>query len=162
MSVEYNFPNILAAVENSSLNYLINKTPFSATISLKSSFVKHYSEAHSESKVEICPDKTKYLKSEQSLKIIALEDVVEQQTRAIEEKCMEGKIAKLSAKNKVAEFREEGLMVISEKGKLEDKMRILEADNHKLRLNKRHTMRDNNQFRENIKETGNTLKLKES
>ena len=114
------FPNILAAVENSSLNYLINKTPFSATISWKSSFVKHYSEAHSESKVEIDPDKTKYLKSEQSLKIIALEDVVEQQKRVIEEKCMEEKMAISLADSKAAEFREEVLRMRSEKCKLED------------------------------------------
>ena len=112
------FQSILAAVENSSLNYLINKTPFSATISLKSSFVKHYSEAHSEPKVEIYP-----VNSEQSLNIIALEDIVEQQKRAIDEKCMEEKIAKSSAESKAAEFKEEVLMLSSEKCKLEDKIK---------------------------------------
>jgi hypothetical protein len=112
------FQKILAAVENLSLNYLINKTPFSATISLKSSFVKHYSEDHSEPKIEIDP-----VNSEQSLKIIALENVVEQQKIAIEEKCMEEKIAKSSAESKAVEFKEEVLMLSSEKCKLEDKIK---------------------------------------
>ena len=122
--------------------------------------MKHYSEAQSESKVEIGPDKTKYLKSEQSLKIIALEDVVEQQKRVIEEKCMEEKMAISLADSKAAEFREEVLRMRSEKCKLEDKIIILEADNHELKLNEKHTMRDNNQLGDNIKETGNTLKSK--
>ena len=50
-------------------------------------------------------------------------------------------------------------MLSSEKRKLEDKIKY---QNYELRLNEKHTMRDNNQLRENIKETANTLKSKES
>ena len=36
------FSEILSQVENSQLNYMISKTPFSANISIKSSFIKYY------------------------------------------------------------------------------------------------------------------------
>ena len=39
------FLNIIKSIEDSKLNYFIIKTPFSATISLKSSFVKRFCEA---------------------------------------------------------------------------------------------------------------------
>ena len=48
-------------------------------------------------------------------------------------------------------------MLSSEKRKLEDKIKY---QNYELRLNEKHTMRDNNQLRENIKESANTLKSK--
>ena len=39
------FNNLLKGIENSKLNYFMSKTPFSATISLKSSFVKKFNSA---------------------------------------------------------------------------------------------------------------------
>ena len=39
------FATLLRSIEDSQLNYSINKTPFSATISLKGSFVKRFSES---------------------------------------------------------------------------------------------------------------------
>ena len=44
MNANLVFRNILAAVENSYLTHTVYKTPFSATISLKSSFMKYCSE----------------------------------------------------------------------------------------------------------------------
>ena len=34
------FNNLLKSIEDSNLNYVMNKTPFSAAISIKSSFIK--------------------------------------------------------------------------------------------------------------------------
>ena len=42
MDVSTVFQNVLHAIENSKLNYVITKTPFSASIALKRSFVKFY------------------------------------------------------------------------------------------------------------------------
>ena len=47
------FQALVSGIENSHLNYKISKTHFSATISLKSSFVKHIGEALRETKVEV-------------------------------------------------------------------------------------------------------------
>ena len=40
------FQNILKCIESSSLNYSMSKTPFSASISLKSSFIKRFHDQH--------------------------------------------------------------------------------------------------------------------
>ena len=45
MNANQVFTNILQGIENSNLDYFMSKTPFSATISLKSSFVKKFKEA---------------------------------------------------------------------------------------------------------------------
>ena len=39
------FNDVISYVENSNLNYFINKTPFSATISIKSSLIKRHETA---------------------------------------------------------------------------------------------------------------------
>ena len=74
---------------------MISKTPYSATISLKSSFVKHFSETQSEPRVdnfvtqEIDSKEIKTLKHETSklrARIAALENVVDEQKVVIEEK----------------------------------------------------------------------------
>ena len=47
------FNDVIKCVENSNLNYYINKTPFSANIAIKSSFIKRFEETSlSEPKVE--------------------------------------------------------------------------------------------------------------
>ena len=49
------FRLLISEIENSSLNYKISKTPFSATIYLKSSFVKYFNEALGEPNTEDAP-----------------------------------------------------------------------------------------------------------
>ena len=44
MDANQTFCNLLRRIESSNLNYVMSKTPFSATISLKSSFVKWFNE----------------------------------------------------------------------------------------------------------------------
>ena len=46
------FLNLLRSIEDSQLNYAISRTPFSATISLKSSFFKRFAEASKKSDLE--------------------------------------------------------------------------------------------------------------
>ena len=52
MDVSRRFQEVLENVENSNLNYTISKTPFSAHISIKRSFIRFYDQA--------LPQKTKY------------------------------------------------------------------------------------------------------
>ena len=44
MDANQTFCNLLRRIESSNLNYVMSKTPFSATISLKSTFVKWFNE----------------------------------------------------------------------------------------------------------------------
>jgi hypothetical protein len=49
MTAANRFQNLLKTIEESNLNYSIHKTPFSATISLKCSFVKRFSNIYDDS-----------------------------------------------------------------------------------------------------------------
>ena len=51
MEATATFNSVIGFVENSNLNYFINKTPFSATISIKSSFIKRFEDASKHVKV---------------------------------------------------------------------------------------------------------------
>ena len=49
MTATKRFENLLKTIEDSNLNYSIHNTPFSATISLKCSFVKRFSDSSTKS-----------------------------------------------------------------------------------------------------------------
>ena len=49
MTAANRFENLLKTIAESNLNYSIHKTPFSATISLKCSFVKRFSNIYDDS-----------------------------------------------------------------------------------------------------------------
>ena len=51
MEATATFNSVIDFVENSNLNYFINKTPFSAIISIKSSFIKRFEDASKHVKV---------------------------------------------------------------------------------------------------------------
>ena len=51
MEATATFNSVIDVVENSNLNYFINKTPFSATIYIKSSFIKRFEDASKHVKV---------------------------------------------------------------------------------------------------------------
>ena len=77
MDVSRSFQEVLEKVELSNLNYTISKTPFSAHISIKRSFIKFYDQ-------EALPQKTKYTENvketsnfELKEKVVKTEDLKE-------------------------------------------------------------------------------------
>ena len=124
MNARSTFNHILKQVEFSQLNYLISKTPLSAYISMKWSFVKSYDKPdhdqvqHFDAKAAVkiedtieTSDHHDKLK-EEVLKLkfilVRLEETIVQQKHVIQ-------IFEKSAEDKRAEFREEVLKVKREK-----------------------------------------------
>ena len=61
------FQDVLKYIESSNLNFVIQRTPFSANISIKSSFIKKYSENQKVDTVPVVKSITKFiLKDERS------------------------------------------------------------------------------------------------
>ena len=52
MDASKSFQELMNQIENSKLNYVIHKTPFSANISVKRSFIKYHDES-SEKETEV-------------------------------------------------------------------------------------------------------------
>jgi DNA repair exonuclease SbcCD ATPase subunit len=143
---------LVSEIENSSLNYKISKTPFSATISLKSSFVKHMGEALRETKVEYNTKQenvgvekrqeavNKKSKDENELvrKVEELEQKIEalqgnlktanKNKDRLEDLLREEKSKVEKSDNLTAEFRAELLKVKSEKKALSATNRSLESE----------------------------------
>ena len=133
MEANHVFNNLLSVIEHSKLNYVITRrTPFSASVSLKSSFVKHFSqEVFSEiqnmqtSAQGTISEREKHLEcetKEQRHQIAELESLLEEQKVVIVEE--RAKLEKLNEtkketsidfENQVASFREELLKVKREK-----------------------------------------------
>ena len=63
MAAQEIFNDVISYIENSKLNYFIQKSPFSATISLKSSLVKRY-------EIETIPEPERKIKLEMNMKKI--------------------------------------------------------------------------------------------
>ena len=140
MEANHVFNNLLSVIEHSKLNYVITRrTPFSASVCLKSSFVKHFSEeVYSEIKnmqtsaQEAISEREKYLEyetKEQKCIIADLESIIEEQKVVIVEERV--KLEKLNytkkekpidLENQVAGFREELLKVKREKHNLNASM----------------------------------------
>jgi hypothetical protein len=104
------FNKILSEIEHSKLNYMITRrTPFSASISLKSSFVNFFSnELNSEFKSETQATASENVvnsleleTSEQKAKIYELERIVEQQKVLITEEIEKSKILLRSRMKKI-------------------------------------------------------------
>ena len=116
------FNCLLFDIENSGLNYLVYKTPFSANISLKSSFSKHFSrndsfqsESNSSSTCVDQPTKcegnvVKALKLENlqlKAQVESLEKIVTDQKDIINEQFEQKRNQKISSEEQAAEFRPE-------------------------------------------------------
>ena len=138
MNATRTFNYLLNQVENSGLNYAVSKTPFSASISLKSSFVKNY-KLSADEQVEICPNVN--IKDEKSdvrhktdnfdLKeeIRNLQEEVSKQKDVIEEKSKHIKVIRKDADDQIAQFRDELLKVKSDRSSLQAKLKSLEDEN---------------------------------
>ena len=128
------FKEILAVVENSSLNHFIYKTPFSATISLKSSFVKYFSDSQCAHEVkninrkEIRTEESSIMKNENielKAQIERLDSIVQEQKLVIAEKSKKGFIEKETRDSKAAKVETELLKLKSELTRLKKKLSLL-------------------------------------
>ena len=168
------FNKLLRNIEHSNLNYSISKTPFSATISLKCSLVKRYSEEKSEViNEEICLTDSdnqiiKQKNVEFEAEILKLREKVkslEEATNVVKKQFVADKLKLQQAydleknKSKVfekenAEFREDLLKVKDEKHKMSLQLKTLKDD----LKNKSGALED---IKDNIKISENALKQKD-
>ena len=130
------FMNIVKSIEDSQLNYSIMKTPFSATISLKSSFVKRFGEA-TKSDVSYVSEKDTKVRELEG-KNLKLQDVINQlkvthendQKKPVNELvCMQKLYDDEKERSKalevqIFEFREEVLKVKKEKNEMTKKLKL--------------------------------------
>ena len=136
------FNNILYTIEKSSLNYWISKTPFSATISLKSSIAtpryKNAPAAVPETDYVKLPDESKELKAQiSSLEKAALkiEKSLKKEIQALvkeNEKFQKlyegGKDMLKNCEKNISELRDELLQAKKEKRKTSDAFKVIEKD----------------------------------
>ena len=136
----FNF--LLCQIENSPLNYAISKTPFSATISLKSSMSKRFKHDPT-SNQEDTANKVNFNDFNQTLEdenndlkqsLQKLKQIVSDQKVIIEEKFKQEKDASKTANDQMATFREEILHVKSEKKKINAQIKRIIDENKQLLL----------------------------
>ena len=142
------FQTILRSIECSNLNYSLSKTPFSASISLKCSFIKRYQETSPDN--NICNIENMFRKSEQhdvivqkleadNLELRAELDTLKNKDDSDQKKLLEELVklqniydhekeeSKALEKN-IAQFRGEVLELKKEKHKLSDILKLKEEE----------------------------------
>ena len=78
MEASQRFKNLLHQIENSKLNYVITKTPFSANISVKRSLIKFHDEDISENRKDV---KQEIFANGNAKQDLRLEEVLKQNER---------------------------------------------------------------------------------
>ena len=140
MDAKQTFNFLLNQIETSELNYAVTKTPFSASVSLKSTFAKRYQHSsveklrqfkttdvsHFGTSVEL--DNIKLNKTIESLKI-----TIAEQKDAIDKKCKEVKDVKKEESDQISQFRAELLKVKSERNKLQAELKSISDENNNLK-----------------------------
>ena len=146
------FMNLIKNIEESQLNYSMSRTPFSATISLRCSFLKRFAEGSQMSSVRKMASRTD-LQLEEHVKQIEAEKIELQaevenlritfehdQKKAMEELIYLKEVYEKEKErsndfeSKISEFREEVLKLKSEKKKLNINLKIEKEDCDALRL----------------------------
>ena len=145
MNAKIIFENILQQVETSDLNFAVSRTPFSATISLKCSFIKKYEKAapetvkHHENCDTVSVEPTKMNepkpsdKLESDVKVLestikTLETTINDQKNLLNAKSKQIKDSSKHADDHVAELREELLKVKQERAKFRTNVKTLEEE----------------------------------
>ena len=166
------FNKILREIEHSKLNYIITRrTPFSASLSLKSSFVNFFSsEETSKSKSETQETASEHVKSleletsEQKARIDELERIIEQQkVMIIDErvKCKNRDEVKkendLNSDIQIANLREELLKVKKEKHNLNANLKVQKDEIEILKQEIVVVKRENEKLENRAEKTMNAL-----
>ena len=127
------FKTILQQVEASQLNYSLSKTPFSATISLKSSFIKRFKgEPINYELVDANRTDVEKLKSENSeLKetVKSLKECLASQKEANDEHFIQEKVKSKIVEKETADHHEELIHIKKEKNKLLAQIKTLQGEN---------------------------------
>ena len=138
------FNKMLYEIEHSKLNYMITRrTPFSASISLKSSFIQFFDHKSTNETHETGSEQLKNLEletSEQKARIYELDRIVEQQKEVIEEEREKlnnhHEVKKEKDKNadiEIAKLREELLAVKKEKHNLNTNLKLQKDETEALK-----------------------------
>lgn len=128
------FKTILQQIESSSLNYSLSKTPFSASISLKSSFVKRFKSEGKDIKHEINLGRSDVEKLRQeNLELKAsmktLSELLNSQKKVINDNFKEAKDKDKIVEEQSAAYREELIKIKKEKNKLGADVKSLQVEN---------------------------------
>ena len=135
MDASKKFASILRDIESSQLNFYIAKTPFSATISLKSSFVKRFttenakdeakdnnSEVMKKTDIKL-EDRVKEVDLENASLRAKLQELEKKHSEKHEAVTEQFKIALVGGESTIAELREDLLKVKKEKHKLSENLK---------------------------------------
>ena len=172
------FNKLIHQIENSKLNYMITKrTPFSASVSLKSSFVKYFSDEAEVQHVEVKSEEVsrqetasehlvniECVTSEQRDRIIVLENIIDEQKVVIEETMMKlnqchgiKKERETDFECQIADSREKLLKVKKEKHTLSTTLKVLKDENKNLREETKELIIENKRLKGSVEKTMSTL-----
>ena len=159
------FNDVISYVENSNLNYFINKTPFSATISIKSSLIKRHETAPEPGiKFKDSDYKDNLMEENAMLKeklkfaekaADEMKEVIEVKKRLESARAVDKEIIK-DLEDQIAGFRSEILTVKRDKNKTSQKYKALEEE-FALTEENRNNLKEENKDLENKVKTKNKL-----
>ena len=170
------FNSLLRSIEESQLNYSMSRTAFSATISIKCSFLKRFAEASTTGRTQNLPsskfqlDKNAKQLEDENLKlqieIKALKNTDIDQKKGIEELVRVQQVYELEKEKskafeiKIAEFREEVLKLKNEKHELSKNFKTKNSELEAMKAVTESHKKENNSLRELIKDKTKVLEMK--
>ena len=161
MAASKNFKELLDQIENSKLNYVITKTPFSATISVKRSFIR-YHEDSSEKQINVKKeDQTHQSKHEDDELMSRL--LIEQSEKEKLQKQVDQQTAKVKTlEEKLRESREELKNLKKENNASILTVKSLEKDIDSLKHHSKEICKTMKELENEVKEKSNTVKVKDT
>ena len=173
------FQDLLRTIEESNLNYSLRKTPFSAIISLKSSFVNRFNKIDNYKNRVLLPDISEEAKKigvieEENLKLKAkLKELDEEKDQTennwkkvnkemtrLEDKLREEKRKVKSLDEQIVTFRKEVLDIKSEKKSLSSKLKSLELEATAAGVQLVNMTQENEKLKELLKKETKTVEQK--
>ena len=154
MDAQKIFNELIYNIENSKLNYIISKTPFSAQISIKRSFIKSFDTPSQ------IPAVAKIKQDPQDLSKEVTEQLVSDQKRG--ELLKNERLKVKSLEDQIVVLREELLKVKSEKNETKTKLKKHENVMHDLQQQAIKIKQENKDLESDLTEKGKALKAKET
>ena len=146
------FNDLISSIENSRLNYMINKTPFSATISIKNTFIKRFEDSQDNNRFETSIAKAEakakcesfQFQNSNVIEKLKVQDKlfselnvklaeVQSENKNLEHRLNEEKAKYKASNNENGGFRDELLKIKSEKKNAVTKLKSSERESEKLR-----------------------------
>ena len=149
------FNDLLNQVESSGLNYIINRTPFSANISIKRTFIKLFN-SPSQTEAIVKPNKIDLEKIELREKLV----VVQEQKDRFEELLRQEHVKFNSLNCEMGKFKEEILCVKKERNSSISKLKTQQNENIDTKQQSIEMCRVIKDLEEKVKEKNKELKVK--